>query len=118
MSGEGVSESVREFEARQIRAFEKMALDGLIFQGLKPIYWSPFNETAVADSEIVYRDVTDATIYLAFQVADGKGILAAVGDDDSPSVGSEADCRRLTIFERFCRLKIAFAAWSFGVLEI
>lgn len=65
----------REFEARQIRAFEKMALDGLIFQGLKPIYWSPFNETAVADSEIVYRDVTDATIYLAFQVADGKGIL-------------------------------------------
>ena len=65
----------KEFEARQIRAFEKMALDGLIFQGLKPIYWSPFNETAIADSEIVYRDVTDATIYVAFQVADGKGIL-------------------------------------------
>ena len=65
----------KEFEARQIRAFEKMALDGLIFQGLKPIYWSPFNETAIADSEIVYRDVTDATIYVAFPVADGKGIL-------------------------------------------
>lgn len=65
----------KDFEARQIRNFEKMALDGLIFQGLKPVYWSPFNETAVADSEIVYRDVKDATIYLAFQVADGKGIL-------------------------------------------
>lgn len=65
----------KEFEARQIRAFEKMALDGLIFQGLKPIYWSPFNETAIADSEIVYRDVKDATIYLAFKVRDGKGIL-------------------------------------------
>ena len=65
----------KEFEARQIRAFEKMALDGLIFQGLKPIYWSPFNETAIADSEIVYKDVTDATIYVAFPVADGKGIL-------------------------------------------
>ncbi len=65
----------KEFEARQIRSFEKMALDGLIFQGLKPIYWSPYNETAIADSEIVYRDVKDATIYLAFQVADGKGIL-------------------------------------------
>ena len=63
------------FEARQIRTFEKMALDGLIFQGLKPIYWSPFNETAIADSEIVYRDVKDATIYVAFQVKDGKGIL-------------------------------------------
>ena len=65
----------KEFEARQIRAFEKMALDGLIFQGLKPIYWSPFNETAVADSEIVYRDVTDATIFVKFPIADGKGIL-------------------------------------------
>lgn len=70
----------KEFEARQIRAFEKMALDGLIFQGLKPIYWSPYNETAIADSEIVYRDVTDATIFLAFPVADGKGVLDS---DDS-----------------------------------
>ena len=65
----------KEFEGRQVRNFEKMALDGLIFQGLKPVYWSPFNETAVADSEIVYKDVKDATIYLAFQVADGKSIL-------------------------------------------
>ena len=65
----------KEFEARQIRNFSKMALDGLIFQGLKPVYWSPFNETAVADSEIVYKDVKDSTIYLAFQIADGKGVL-------------------------------------------
>jgi len=70
----------KEFEARQIRAFEKMALDGLIFQGLKPIYWSPFNETAIADSEIIYKDVKDSTIYLKFPIADGKGILDA---DDS-----------------------------------
>ena len=69
----------KEFEARQVRNFSKMALDGLIFQGLKPVYWSPFNETAVADSEIVYKDVKDSTIYLAFQIADGKGVLD--GDD-------------------------------------
>ena len=65
----------KEFEARQVRTFGEMASNGMIFQGLKPVYWSPFNETAVADSEIVYRDVKDATIYLAFQIADGKGIL-------------------------------------------
>ena len=63
------------FEARQVRTFGKMANAGMIFQGLKPVYWSPFNETAVADSEIVYKDVKDATIYLAFQIADGKGVL-------------------------------------------
>ena len=52
----------KEFEGRQIRAFAKMALDGMIFQGLKPIYWSPYQETAIADSEIVYFDRKDPTI--------------------------------------------------------
>ena len=51
------------------------------------------------------------------EVKDGKRVLAAVRDDDSTHIGREADCRRLTIFERFCRIKIAIAAWSFGVLE-
>lgn len=70
----------KEFEARQIQSFASMALKGMIFQGLKPVYWSPYNETAVADSEIVYKDVKDATIYLKFPIADGKGVL---GSDDN-----------------------------------
>ena len=67
----------KEFEVRQIQSFATMALKGMIFQGLKPVYWSPYNETAVADSEIVYKDVKDATIYLKFPIADGKGVLGA-----------------------------------------
>ena len=65
----------KEYEARQIRSFAKMALDGMIFQGLKPIHWSPYQETAIADSEIVYFDRKDPTIYVSFDVIDGKGIL-------------------------------------------
>lgn len=65
----------KEFEGRQIDAFAKMACDGLIYQGLKPIYWSPASETAVADSEIVYIDKKDPTIFVAFDVLDGKGVL-------------------------------------------
>ena len=65
----------KEFEARQINSFAKMALDGLIYQGLKPIYWSPVSETAIADSEIVYIDKKDPTIFVAFDVLDGKGVL-------------------------------------------
>ncbi len=65
----------KEFEARQIRSFAKMALDGMIFQGLKPIHWSPYQETAIADSEIVYFDRKDPTIFVTFDVSDGKGIL-------------------------------------------
>lgn len=69
----------KEFEARQIKSFAKMAMDGLIYQGLKPIYWSPYQETAIADSEIVYIDRKDPTIFVKFDVKDGKGILS--GDD-------------------------------------
>ena len=65
----------KEFEGRQIRSFAKMALDGMIFQGLKPIYWSPYQETAIADSEIVYFDREDSTIFVSFDVKDGKGVL-------------------------------------------
>ena len=66
----------KEFEARQIRSFAKMALDGMIYQGLKPIYWSPYQETAIADSEIVYFDKKDPTIYVAFDVKDNKGVFS------------------------------------------
>ncbi|MDO4377610.1 MAG: isoleucine--tRNA ligase [Erysipelotrichia bacterium] len=65
----------KTFEADQIRTFGKMAMKGLIFQGLKPIYWSPERESAVADSEIFYKDKKDMTIYVSFDVVDGKGIL-------------------------------------------
>ena len=65
----------KDFEANQIRSFAKMAMKGLIFQGLKPIYWSPERESAIADSEIMYFDKKSPTIYVTFDIADGKGIL-------------------------------------------
>ena len=41
-----------------------MAEKGLIFQGLKPVYWSPSSETALAEAEIEYKDKTDPSIYV------------------------------------------------------
>lgn len=64
-----------EYEARQIEAFSKMACQGLIFKGLKPVYWSPSSESALAEAEIEYEDVNSFAIYVAFKVKDGKGIL-------------------------------------------
>lgn len=64
-----------EFEARQIEIFGKMATDGLIYQGLKPVYWSPSSESALAEAEVEYKDVTSPTIFVKFQVKDGKGVL-------------------------------------------
>lgn len=65
----------KDFEARQIEIFGKMAMDGLIYKGLKPVYWSPSSESALAEAEVEYKDIKSPTIYVKFQVKDGKGIL-------------------------------------------
>ncbi len=64
-----------DFEASQIRVFADMALKGLIFKGLKPVYWSPSSESALAEAEIEYADVKSHAIYVAFKVVDGKGVI-------------------------------------------
>ncbi len=65
----------KELEAEQIRNFAKMALKGYIYKGLKPVYWSPSSESALAEAEIEYKDVLSHSIYVRFKVIDGKGII-------------------------------------------
>jgi isoleucyl-tRNA synthetase len=45
-----------DYEADQIRVFAKMVKRGLIYKGLKPVYWSPSSESALAEAEIEYQD--------------------------------------------------------------
>ena len=63
------------FEAQQIRVFGEMSKKGLIYKGLKPVYWSPSSESALAEAEIEYKDVRSPSIYVAFPVIDGKDVL-------------------------------------------
>lgn len=65
----------KEYEAMQIRMFADMALKGLIYKGLKPVYWSPSSESALAEAEIEYADALSHSIYVAFPVKDGKGVI-------------------------------------------
>jgi isoleucyl-tRNA synthetase len=62
------------YEADQIRVFSKMVEKGLIYKGLKPVYWSPSSETALAEAEIEYQEVEDTSIYVAFESLDTKGL--------------------------------------------
>jgi isoleucyl-tRNA synthetase len=64
-----------EYEAQQIKVFGEMANKGYIYKGLKPVYWSPSSESALAEAEIEYQDKRSASIYVAFKVKDGKGVL-------------------------------------------
>ncbi|MGE7917785.1 isoleucine--tRNA ligase [Viridibacillus sp. NPDC093762] len=64
-----------KFEARQIKVFGDMAKKGYIYKGLKPVYWSPSSESALAEAEIEYQDIKSPSIYVAFDVKDGKGVV-------------------------------------------
>ena len=64
-----------EYEADEIHCFAEMALKGLIYKGLKPVYWSPSSESALAEAEIEYHDVKATTVFVAFDCIDGKGIV-------------------------------------------
>ena len=70
-----------EFEARQIEVFGEMATKGYIYKGLKPVYWCPECQTALAEAEIEYGEDPCYSVYVKFAVNDDRGVLSAAGID-------------------------------------
>ncbi len=68
-----------DFVATQIEVFGEMAKRGLIYKGLKPVYWCPHCETALAEAEIEYAEDTTKSIYVKFEVTDDKGLFDGLG---------------------------------------
>ena len=68
------------FEAEQVKIFGKMAEKGYIYKGMKPVYWCPADQTALAEAEIEYADDPCVTIFVKFPVRDDKGKLAGYAD--------------------------------------
>jgi isoleucyl-tRNA synthetase len=58
-----------EYEAAQIGVFGQMVLKGYIYRGLKPVYWSPSSQTALAEAELEYpEEHTSRSIYVKFKL--------------------------------------------------
>jgi len=55
-------------EAQIVRELGKFLLDGSLYQGFKPVFWSTVEKTALADAEVEYHDHTSNTIFAAFKV--------------------------------------------------
>ena len=70
----------KEFEGREIKVFGEMYKRGYIYKGLKPVYWCPNDETALAEAEIEYKTDKCTSIYVKFRVKDDQGKLAGVCD--------------------------------------
>ena len=70
-----------EYEAKQLEVFKELYLNGYVFKGLKPIYWSPVSQTALAEAEIEYKDVVSPSIYVKMMA--NADLLAKLGVEEA-----------------------------------
>ncbi|MBS9715860.1 isoleucine--tRNA ligase [Pseudohalocynthiibacter aestuariivivens] len=61
-----------DFHAEAVIAgeFQKFLMNGTLYQGSKPVMWSPIEQTALAEAEVEYHDKESFTIWVKFKVVD------------------------------------------------
>ncbi|MEM6939375.1 MAG: isoleucine--tRNA ligase [Pseudomonadota bacterium] len=66
-----------DFHAERVIAeeFMKFLMNGTLYQGSKPVMWSPMEQTALAEAEVEYHDKESFTIWVKFRVTNGQGPL-------------------------------------------
>ena len=65
------------FHAERVIAeeFQKFLMNGTLYQGSKPVMWSPIEQTALAEAEVEYHDKESFTIWVNFKTQGGQGLL-------------------------------------------
>jgi isoleucyl-tRNA synthetase len=77
------------YEAETARLFGKFVERGYVYKGARPVYWCVYDQTALAEAEVEYREHTSPSVYVKFPLsdatADGNVFKREVlGDDDDP----------------------------------
>ncbi|MBL6845922.1 MAG: isoleucine--tRNA ligase [Planktomarina sp.] len=59
-----------DFHAERVIAaeFQKFLMNGTLYQGSKPVMWSPIEKTALAEAEVEYHDKESFTVWVKFKV--------------------------------------------------
>ncbi|MEQ6248673.1 isoleucine--tRNA ligase [Sulfitobacter sp. HNIBRBA3233] len=68
-----------DFHAERVIAeeFMKFLMNGTLYQGSKPVMWSPIEQTALAEAEVEYHDKESFTIWVKFEVVGGGELEGA-----------------------------------------
>ncbi len=63
-----------DFHAERVIAeeFQKFLMNGTLYQGAKPVLWSPVEKTALAEAEVEYHDKESFTVWVLFPVIDSQ----------------------------------------------
>ncbi len=69
----------KESEAVIVAELLKLAEAGNLYRGSKPVMWSPVEQTALAEAEVEYEDITSTQIDVAFEIVESKvqGLVGA-----------------------------------------
>ena len=59
------------YEAEILRAFAVFVEKGLVYESMKPVFWSTGAQTALAEAEVEYQDREDTAVYVKFPIASG-----------------------------------------------
>jgi isoleucyl-tRNA synthetase len=59
------------YEAEILRAFAVFVEKGLVYESMKPVFWSTGAQTALAEAEVEYQDRQDTAVYVKFPIASG-----------------------------------------------
>ena len=63
------------YVVKQLHIFNSLFRKGLVYRDFKPVYWSPANQTALAEAEIEYSNITSKSIYCRFKVKECLSLL-------------------------------------------
>ncbi len=68
--------------------FMKFVMNGSLYQGSKPVMWSPVEKTALAEAEVEYHDHTSHQVWVAFKVAKATILIADSLDGTAHAQGT------------------------------
>jgi isoleucyl-tRNA synthetase len=69
----------KESEAVIVAELLKLAEAGNLYRGSKPVMWSPVEQTALAEAEVEYEDITSTQIDVAFEIVECPNVRELVG---------------------------------------
>jgi len=61
--------------------FMTFVMNGSLYQGSKPVMWSPVEKTALAEAEVEYHDHTSHQVWVRFRVVDGDALFTRTPTD-------------------------------------
>ena len=60
------------YEAEILRAFAVFVEKGLVYESMKPVFWSTGAQTALAEAEVEYQDRQDVVVWVKFPIVTGQ----------------------------------------------